>query len=232
MRRKRGVAHDVIGWRPEDFIDLASNISAKAYAGMVDAFQLIEEGAVEDDPELLRMLRHSRGHALLKPASFRPAGSVLWWMQIPSSMYINRNAEAIRGKVGPGNVAVGVRGGCEALSWSSRMLLEQHPDYVGLKTDVVAAFPSVARRALMEAEALINGLSGNIKAHYGGDNELSFIAENGDIYTICIKEGGNTGCAKLPALFSIAAQKVLEAVRRDHPDVTIMGTMDDNYLIT
>ena len=67
--------------------------------------------------------------------------------------------------------------------------------------------------------------------HYGADNTLTFVARNGDVYTITIGEGGNTGCAKLPALFSIAAQEALKPVREQHPDVVIMGTMDDNYIV-
>ena len=75
-----------------------------------------------------------------------------------------------------------------------------------------------------------------MQLHYGGDdetvfNELEFCSANGDVYTIRIPEGGNTGCAKLPVLFCVALQDAMRAVRLRHPDVVIIGFMDDNHIL-
>ena len=39
----------------------------------------------------------------------------------------------------------------------------------------------------------------------------------GAVYNIVIAEGGNTGCAKLPFLFTAAVQEALKEVRQRHP---------------
>ena len=218
------------------FLHLAHNLDDLEYCALVDVFQLIGEGAV-DDPMLLRLLRLSRGHLLRKPKSgLRPAGSVSWWVQIPCILYLRRNTDAVRDLIGPGNVAVSVRGGVEALPWAIRWLLEQHEDWCVMSTDCSAAFPSVLRDALREAGTALEGLTDNVIMHYGPSgsttaNELEFLAPNGDVFTLSIPEGGNTGCAKLPALFCIALQRALTSVRAKHPDVVILGVMDDNFLL-
>ena len=233
---RRDRAADATGWDTKMLLHLALNLEELEYCALVDVFQLIGEGAV-DDPLLLRMLRLSRGHLLRKPKNgLRPAGSVSWWVQIPCILYLRRNTETVRDLIGLGNVAVSVRGGVEALPWAIRWLLEQNDDWCVMSTDCSAAFPSVSREALREAGDALEGLTGNVGMHYGQKgsttfNELEFHASNGDVYTLSIPEGGNTGCAKLPALFCIALQRALAEVREHHPQVAILGVMDDNFLL-
>ena len=233
---RKDKAADATGWNTKMFLHLIHSLDELEYCALVDILQLIGEGAI-DDPGLLRMLRLSRGHLLRKPDDgLRPAASVSWWIQIPSILYLRANADLVRKLVGRGNVAVGVRGGVEALPWAVRMLLEQHPDWCVMSTDCTAAFPSVLREVLKKAGVSLKGLTGNVCMHYGrvgatAVNELEFLAANGDTYTLSIPEGGNTGCAKLPALFCIALQEALREVREHHPDVVILGIMDDNFLL-
>ena len=52
-----------------------------------------------------------------------------------------------------------------------------------------------------------------------------------DLDNINITRGGNTGCAKLPALFTIAVQRALRQVRANHQRVRIVGQMDDHTLL-
>jgi len=53
----------------------------------------------------------------------------------------------------------------------------------------------------------------------------------GGTHNVYITEGGNTGCAKLPFLFTYAVQSALKEVRVRHPNVCIVGQMDDHTLL-
>jgi hypothetical protein len=72
---------------------------------------------------------------------------------------------------------------------------------------------------------------GNVELHLGGNNTFSVIDNARAVHNINIREGGNTGCAKLPFLFVVAVQKALKAVRERHKNVRILGQMDDHTIL-
>ena len=100
-----------------------------------------------------------------------------------------------------------------------------------MTTDCTAAFPSILRERILEANRLLPSLAGNAELHYGGPNTISFIGALAGIDNVNITRGGNTGCAKLPALFTIAVQTALRQVRANHKRVRIVGQMDDHTLL-
>jgi hypothetical protein len=112
-----------------------------------------------------------------------------------------------------------------------QLYLEEHPDHVAFTGDVAAAFPSIYRPALREAAKSLPGLVGNVELHLGGNNTFSVIDNARAVHNINIREGGNTGCAKLPFLFVVAVQKALKAVRERHKNVRILGQMDDHTIL-
>ena len=236
LNNRRDKAADALGWNADALLHLAHNVNEREYRALVDVFELINAGAI-DDEHLLQLLRLTRGHALNKPKSgVRPAGSVSWWVQVPASIVLAEMKDEIRVRVGPQNVAVGVKGGSEALPWAARLLLEQNNTWVIMSTDCTAAFPSVDREALRKVAATLGLLSGNARLHYGAQGDqscykLEFLGVDGRVHTIHVPGGGVTGCAKLPALFCIALQEAIASVRIDHPDVVIMGIMDDNFIL-
>jgi len=127
LSQKLHVAADFLGWDGGTMLFLVQKLNAKAYAGFVDLLQLVLEGAV-DSPELLAVLRRSRGHLLNKsPGAVRAIGVVSWWMQVPSALQIRVSKDTIISKLGKENVAVGVPGGSEALARAVQLALEEHP---------------------------------------------------------------------------------------------------------
>jgi hypothetical protein len=84
---------------------------------------------------------------------------------------------------------------------------------------------------IKKAAHLLPGLSPNVEGHYGGDNTISFVDCERGVHNVNVAEGGNTGCAKLPFLFTVAVQEVLKDVRARHPRVRILGQVDDHNLL-
>jgi hypothetical protein len=232
LQKKVHVASDFLGWNAASLLHLVKELTAKAYAGFVDWIQLIHSGSV-DNEVLIAELRRTRGHLLNKKGvnQLRAIGVVSWWMQVPSSLYLRDRKEEVQRIVGKENVAVGVKGGSEALVRAVQLYLEEHPDHVAFTGDVAAAFPSIYRPALREAAKSLPGLVGNVELHLGGNNTFSVIDNARAVHNINIREGGNTGCAKLPFLFVVAVQKALKAVRERHKNVRILGQMDDHTIL-
>jgi hypothetical protein len=233
LKQRLQKASDFLGWNAETVLRLVQNLSPKAYSGLVDWMQLIHEGAL-DEADVVAELRRSRGHLLNKKgkSKIRAIGVVPWMIQIPSCIFMrSKKDEALR-IIGPENVAVGVAGGSEAVVRVCQLHLESHPDHVVLTSDCECAFPSVLRQALIEAAKKLFGLSANVELHLGGDNTISLVnRQTGAVYNIVIAEGGNTGCAKLPFLFTAAVQEALKDVRKRHPTVRIVGQMDDHTFL-
>ena len=231
LRSKLHVASDFLGWNAGALLYLTQNLNTRAYRGMVAWFQLILSGAI-DAPELMAVLRRSRGHILIKSGGgLRAIGVVPWWMQVPSCLELRASMDRILQEVGPQNVALGVPGGSEALARAVQLYLDEHPTAVAMATDCTAAFPSILRERILEAGKLLPSLAGNVVLHYGGPNTITFVGALADLDNVNITKGGNTGCAKLPALFTIAVQSALRQVRANHPRVRIVGQMDDHTLL-
>ena len=232
LQKKAHVASDFLGWNASSLLHLTQHLTAKAYAGFVDWLQLIHAGRVSNDA-LISELRRTRGHLLNKKGinQLRAIGVVSWWMQVPSSLFLRDRKEDVQRIVGTENVAVGVRGGSEALVRATQLYLEEHPSHVAFSGDVQAAFPSIYRVALREAAKALPGLSPNVELHLGGTNTFSVVDDKRAVHNINIHKGGNTGCAKLPFLFVVAVQKALKAVRERHKSVRIIGQMDDHTIL-
>ena len=232
LSRKLHIAPDFLGWDGSTLLYPVQDLNVKAYVGLVGALQLILEGAVNHEP-LIAELRRSRGHLLNKKelGQLRAIGVVSWWMQVPAALQIRESKAVIVARVGTENVAVGVPGGSEALARTVQLYLAEHPDHVALATDCTAAFPSIFRKALLAAGKSLSELEGNVNLHYGGSNTLSFVDAAGGVQNVNIVEGGNTGCAKLPFLFTVAVQTALVDLRKRHPGVRVVGQMDDHTFL-
>ena len=233
LKERLQKASDFLGWNAATVLRLVQNVTPKAYAGLVDWFQLILEGAL-DQEGIVAELRRSRGHLLNKKgkSKIRAIGVVPWMMQIPSCIFMRSKKEEARRIIGPENVAVGVAGGSEAVVRVCQLHLEAHPDHVVFTSDCETAFPSVFRQALKDVAKKLFGLSANVELHLGGDNTIALVnMKTGAVHHVVIAEGGNTGCAKLPFLFTAAVQEALKEVRQRHPTVRIVGQMDDHTFL-
>jgi hypothetical protein len=177
VRRDR--VADALGWNAEAILAVILSADSREYRAVIDVFELLGSGAVNIEV-LLRLIRLTRGHARRKKDNgVRPAGSVCWWVQISSILFLNEQRANLRRLVGQGNVAV--RRGTGALAWAARLIVEQNPSWAHLGTDCTAAFPSICRDVLRKAAESIVGLKGTALTHYG---EVGSGAQTSGAYTL------------------------------------------------
>jgi hypothetical protein len=126
---------------------------------------------------------------------------------------------------------VAVPGGSELLIHHVNLLLESHPDWVVLKTDIRNAFNSVERAYLLpEVSKAFPDLAHHVFKMYNGSSPLIFY-DSHNIHILQSEEGVHQGDPLGPVLFSVALHPFLLDVQRDHPTIRSLAYLDDMFFI-
>ena len=129
-----------------------------------------------------------------------------------------------------GQLGVGVKGGSQVLAhtianWVSLIKAEVSSKKIVVKLDIVKAFNSVFRSSIRDAVLEFKpSLVKSFDWEYGSPTSL--FLPDGTCAGTC-ERGIRTGDTRGPAYFSLALHPVLLEVKRRHPDVDVLGVLDD-----
>ena len=126
---------------------------------------------------------------------------------------------------------VAVDGGLELLIHHISLLLESHPDWVLLKTDIRNAFNSVQRAHLLpEVKKAFPDIYHHAHQMYSGFGPLVF-NDGQDTHLLTSQEGVHQGDPLGPALFSVALHPFILGLQQNHPTIQVLAYLDDIFLV-
>ena len=126
---------------------------------------------------------------------------------------------------------VTTKGGVELIVHQAQALIEQHPDWVILKSDIKNAFNSISRQHMLHQ--VCNHFP-DVYPHtfnmYGHVSSLVYTKGHSTVI-LQSQEGVHQGDPLGPSLFSITIQPLLSKVQMQHPRVQTLAYLDDVFLI-
>ena len=126
---------------------------------------------------------------------------------------------------------VAVEGGSELLIHHLNMLLESHPDWFILKTDIKNAFNSVERAHLLPLVAkAFPDIYRHVHQMYAGFSPLIF-NDGHNAHLLLSQEGVHQGDPLGPMLFSTALHPFLLDLQMGHPSIRVLAYLDDMFFI-
>ena len=166
--------------------------------------------------------------AVKKDGSLRPiaVGEIL--RRLTSKGFSRVSAEKAAGILSPHQLGVGVPGGCEGIAHTVRQVVEEDPDLLVLRVDLINAFNTADRwTTFREMERLFPECMNWIRTCYGGQVELVF----GDTI-IMSSVGFHQGDPLASLLFSVNLQPVIEMIRHEVPTLKLNAWyLDDGVLV-
>ena len=126
---------------------------------------------------------------------------------------------------------VATEGGSELMIHQVQLLLESHPEWSVLKSDVSNAFNSLHRSHMFkEVAASFPSIYQHVCQMYGHCGYLVCVQGN-DTVILKSEEGVHQGDPLGPALFSLALQHPLLSLQEQHPDVVFLAYLDEVFLL-
>ena len=126
---------------------------------------------------------------------------------------------------------VSTSNGSEILIHHIQLLLDRHPDWVVLKTDVRNAFNSISRRAIAERlSANFPSLMSHFRRMYGHSGSLVFATDSEHVI-LSSEEGDHQGDQLGPFLFAVGIHDLVSRVQAEHPEAVVLAFLDDVFII-
>ena len=126
---------------------------------------------------------------------------------------------------------VSTSNGSEILIHHIQLLLDRHPDWVVLKTDVRNAFNSISRRAIAERlSANFPSLMPHFRRMYGHSGSLVFATDSEHVI-LSSEEGVHQGDPLGPFLFAVGIHDLVSRVQAEHPEAVVLAYLDDVFII-
>ena len=126
---------------------------------------------------------------------------------------------------------VATEGGVELIVHQAQALIEQHPDWVILKSDIKNAFNSISRQHMLQK---VCSHFPDVYPHafnmYGHVSSLVYTKSHSTVI-LQSQEGIHQEDPLRPSLFSITMQPLLSKVQKQHPRVQTLAYLDDVFLI-
>ena len=193
---------------------------------------------LHDHPSTRAVLTHLRGVALIKKEGStdpRPIGIGAALVNVTTGCLLRDEtmSKRIANLVGPTELALGRRGGGEALPATIEAAHRVYPNLVIAGTDIENAFNSLSRQAILrEGCKQLPEFAPLIRMLYGHSNTVTYthsITEASIHLTTNV--GVTQGCVLSMLLFSICLRVAVEATLKQHPTLIITGYADDRYLL-
>ena len=187
----RGSAAGISGWRYEHLRLLLDNVETND--GLYIACSKIAEGNIPDS--IASLLSASRLIALPKAnGDVRPVAIVITMRRITASAICLQKKPALASFFVPIQHGVATEGGPELIIHHVQLLMEEHPDWVVVKSDISNAFNSVDRRHLLnEISATLPELSGHVGQMYVWQMQFPHLHERTGTCHIIIPTGRSSG---------------------------------------
>ena len=216
------------GWNFEHFKALASisSTTGKFFA----VFNLI---AQEDIPQsVAKLLSASRLIALPKSnGDVRPITVGECIRRLTAKVLCLQKKESVAAYFSPLQHGVAVEGGSELLLHHINLLIESHPNWVVLKTDLKNAFHSVERALLLpEVAKSFPDIFHHVHQMYSGFSPLVF-NDGYNAHLLQSQEGFHKGDPLGPMLFSVALHPFLVDLQESRPSTRVMAYLDDMFFI-
>ena len=228
QKSPRGSAAGWSGWRFEHLKCLLSGVSTGNL--LIEVLSLVASGHIPEFASLA--LSSSRLIALPKSiGDVRPIaiGEVFRRASARAICFHMRNHFARF--FAPIQHGVSTSNGSEILIHHIQLLLDRHPDWVVLKTDVRNAFNSISRRAIAE-RLLANfpSLMPHFRRMYGHSGSLVFATDSEHVI-LSSEEGVHQGDPLGPFLFAVGIHDLVSRVQAEHPEAVVLAYLDDVFII-
>ena len=126
---------------------------------------------------------------------------------------------------------VAVEGASERLVHHVNLLVESHPDWVLIKSDIKNAFNSVERSSMLPQVAeSFPDLYPHVFQMYSGFSPLLF-QKGEESYLLSSQEGVHQGDPLGPILFSLTIHPLLVDLQKSHPLIHTLAYLDDVFLV-
>ena len=174
----------------------------------------------------------SRLVPLRKPGGgVRPIAIGEAWPRLLGRLLAARYAKTFAQALTPIQVGVGVRGGVEIAAHmvqAASLSVQQQDDFVIQSIDFSNAFNSIDRVSVYRAvEQHVPQLLGFFRWSYGCTSPLLI----GDDLVCRSASGVRQGDPLGPAFFALGLQPLLQEVKEEFPDVTVIAYLDDVYFM-
>ena len=224
----RGSGSGPSGWKYEHFKALASKTGTAH--NFLSLCNFVATGSIPDD--IVKLLSASRLIALPKAnGDVRPIAVGECLRRLTAKVICQQKKESFTIFFSPLQHGVAVDGGSELLIHHISLLLESHPDWVLLKTDIKNAFNSVERAHLLpEVAKVFPDIYHHVHQMYYGFGPLVFNGGH-DTHLLTSQEGVHQGDPLGPALFSVTLHPFILDVQRKHPTIQVLAYLDDIFLV-
>ena len=226
-RLPKGSSAGPSGWRYEHIWALSDSLITSHHLHAVCA--AIASGSLPIS--IWPLLSSSRLIALSKAnGDVQPIAIGETWRRVTARAICFQERKEFADYFTPLQHGVSVEGGAELLVQQVQLLMENHEDWILLKTDVKNAFNSVSWSHLLN-QVLITfpDIYNHTAMVYSDINPLIYLRRSHPV--ILSSQGVHQGDPLGPALFSIAMQPILEDLQSHNKEVTILAYLDDVYLL-
>ena len=224
----RGSSAGPSGWRYEH---LKCLIGINETADLLSsACNSIAQGHLPE--ETIQLLSSSRLIALPKKSNdVRPIAIGEVFRRITAKTICMQKREDFSAFFAPIQNGVAIKGGSELLIHQIQVILESHPDWLVLKTDVSNAFNCINRSHLLkEVHKAFPDLYNHSFCMYGRSSSLVYSMKSESII-IQSEEGVHQGDPLGPALFALGIHQILVDVQERNPNVIVLAYLDDVFIL-
>ena len=217
---KKGSAAGPSGMRPEHFKAIfkstSANIVERSLVALVKLVNVMAAGKVPDSvaPYLCGARLHA---AKKKDNTLRPIAVGNLLRRLVAKCFSTALASKAAALLGPQQLGVGVRGGCEAIAHAVRKVVEEDPAKWVLQVDLINAYNNVDRGVVLEETARhFPECLAWVKTCYGAPSVLKF--GPADILSAL---GLHQGDPLAGLLFCLALKPVVDAIEAQVPTLSL-----------
>ena len=241
---KKGTAPGVDGLRSEHLVSMARHGKAKWISSMSSIVNLALASALPtwlnnifSYSKLIGLVKQSDDNQKLK---LRPIGIGMVWPKVISKTILNYYLPRAKDFLEPLQFGLS-KSGLESITYITRQALQDHPDWVLLRLDLVNAFNSILRKIIFkEVSAHFPLLLPWLHCLYGEFSQLWTKSEEGSFYfPISSEEGVKQGCTLGSFLFCLAIHNpvikklnaLLTSLSSTASSGMVFGLLDDINII-
>ena len=228
---KQGAAKSALGWSTDSIKEILHHYPL-AINGFFSLLQLIVNGDL--DEESRNLFYRGRGIALDQKDKVRPIVIQCPFHKVATHMLVQYFNNVSRTLCGNKQFANGVKAGAEILVHTTKLLMDMHPEWVIVTTDIKNAFNEINRNAIInQVNENVNGVLHYVHNFLHNSNDIYF---NDKDNKLCLqinqsKIGEPQGAPLSSSLYCITQAPIIKELENEFNEITVLSFCDDNTFI-